>query len=256
MVKKILSIVAWVITAAALVALFIFAREYYLKQPVKSVNLNIEREQDSGFVKETVILNKVGHMCEKSKIGTFNMMAVKNQMHSNPWVETSSAFIDMQGILNINVKEYDPVLRVYTQQGQSVYLTEEGVVVPSSNDHTPYVLIASGRFSLDSLRHPHVLCDTLDNERNLIDALYIYKAIKNNDFMSNCVGQIYCDNKNDFELVIKDVDARVIVGDTSNIDDKLKRMEIFMKQKTYNSELLRMKKINLKYKNQIVCTKG
>ena len=107
MVKKILSIVAWVITAAALVALFIFAREYYLKQPVKSVNLNIEREQDSGFVKETIILNKVGHMCEKSKIGTFNMMAVKNQMHSNPWVETSSAFIDMQGILNINVKEYD-----------------------------------------------------------------------------------------------------------------------------------------------------
>ena len=134
MVKKILSIVAWVITAVALVALFIFAREYYLKQPVKSVNLNIERKQDSGFVKETVILNKVGQMCEKSKIGTFNMMAVKNQMHSNPWVETSSAFIDMQGILNINVKEYDPVLRVYTQQGQSIYLTEQGIAVPSSNE--------------------------------------------------------------------------------------------------------------------------
>ena len=50
MVKKILSIVLWVATAAALVVLFIFARENYLNTPVKSVNLM--PATDSGFVRK------------------------------------------------------------------------------------------------------------------------------------------------------------------------------------------------------------
>ena len=73
--------------------------------------------------------------------------------------------------------------------------------------------------------------------------------------MKNSVGQIYCDNKNSFNIVIRDIDAKVVVGDTCDMDDKLKRAEIFIKQKANTNEIKEMKIINLQYKNQIVCTK-
>jgi hypothetical protein len=54
---------------------------------------------------------------------------------------------------------------------------------------------------------------------------------------------------------VKDIDAQVTVGDTCQISDKLRRAEIFIKQKAGSAELKTMKNINLKYKNQVVCTK-
>ena len=49
MVKKILSIVLWVITAAAIVVLFICARESYLNTPLKSINLVPASDREEAF---------------------------------------------------------------------------------------------------------------------------------------------------------------------------------------------------------------
>ena len=68
-------------------------------------------------------------------------------------------------------------------------------------------------------------------------------------------GQLYCNSKNEFELSVRGLDASVIVGDTCDAADKLKRLEVFVKQRINNFETQTLKNINLNYKNQIVCTK-
>lgn len=252
MVKKILSIVLWVITAAAIVVLFIFARENYLDTPLKAVNL--VPESDSGFVRRSVLHEEIEKQCEKTKVGTVNMIKIQNHLDANPWIESNSAYIDLDGNLNVNFKEYEPQFRVFAKNGRSVYVTDDGVVIPSCNNYTPYVLVASGNFELGDTT-TYALSDTLDRDRNLLNALYWYKAIKANPFVENCVGQLYCNNKNQFELTVKGLEARVIVGDTCLAADKLNRLEIFMKQRISSPETHNMKIINLNYKNQIVCTK-
>ena len=253
MVKKILSIVLWVITAAALIVLFIYARENYLSTPLKTVNLM--PESDSGFVRRSVLHEEIEKQCKQAKIGTVDMIKIQNHLDANPWIESNSAYIDLNGNLNVNFKEYEPQFRVFGKNGQSVYVTDAGIVMPSCSNYTPYVLIASGNFDLDNDSTTYTLCDTLVRDRNIIDALYWFKAIKANPFIENCVGQLYCNNKNQFELTVKGLDARVIVGDTCLAADKLNRLEIFMKQRINRLETHSMKIINLNYKNQIVCTK-
>jgi cell division protein FtsQ len=134
-------------------------------------------------------------------------------------------------------------------------VTREGVVIPSSRIYTPYVLIASGNFDLKKDTVSYQLCDTLDSDRNIINALHWVETIEKNNFIKNCVGQLYCNNRNQFELTVRGLDTRVIVGDTLYAADKLKRLEIFMKQRIDNPETQTLKSINLNYKNQIVCTK-
>lgn len=254
MVKKILSILLWVVTAAALVVLFIFARESYLASPLKSITLNTET--DTGFVRKTELRGELQKICNKSKnIGTVNMIEVMNHLSTNPWIESSTSYIDLNGVLNVNFEEYQPLFRVWGKHGGSVYVTREGVVVPASQTYTPYVLIASGNFELKRSPGAYPLNDTVAGDKNFINALHWAKAIEENPFISNCVGQLYCNSKNAFELTIRGIDARVIVGDTCDAADKLSRLEIFIKQKTNSHEIQGFKSINLNYKNQIVCTK-
>ena len=253
MVKKILSIVLWVITAAALVVLFIFAREDYLNTPIQAVNLM--PTTDSGFVRRHELHDEIEGRYGRSKIGTVDMLKIQQQLSANPWIESNASYIDLDGNLNISFSEYQPELRVFDKEGRSVYVTQEGVVVPSSRNYTPYVLIASGNFTLDNDTATYKLNDTIGDDRNIINALYWLNAIERNTFISNCVGQLYCNSRNEFELTVKGLDARVIVGDTCLADDKLKRLEIFMKQRINSADIRTSKIINLNYKNQIVCTK-
>ena len=253
MVKKILSIVVWVITAGALVALFVFARENYLDKPIQSVTLI--PESDSGFVKRSVLHDDIVSMCVNKKVGTANMLEIQQKLNDNPWIESNTSYIDLDGHLNVSFKEYKPQLRIFGKDGRSVYLTDEGTVIPSSSIYTPYVLIASGNFDIQKDSVAYQLNDSIQQDINLINALYWFKAINANSFIKNCTGQLYCNPKNEFELTVRGIEAKVIVGDTCFAADKLKRLEIFMKQRINSQETKTFKSINLNFKNQIVCTK-
>ncbi len=252
MVKKILSIVLWVVTAAALIVLFVFAREDYLRTPLKSIQLITDT--DTGFVRKGVLHDELGQICSQKKVGTVNMMDIQKHLEDNPWIEDNASYIDLNGNLNVSFKEYQPKFRVFSKDGRSVYVTDDGVVIPSSPIYTPYVLVASGNFQLRNETGSYKLSDTIV-DRNLVNALHWYKAIQANSFIKNCVGQLYCNSRNQFELTVKGLETRVIVGDTCSAADKLKRLEIFMQQRLDSPETRLFKSINLNYKNQIVCTK-
>ena len=253
MVKKILSILLWVATAAGLILLFIFARENYLEAPVNHIRLI--PESDSGFVRRNELRYEIGGFCSHHSIGTVNMVAIQRFLDDNPWIESNASFIDMDGTLTVSFKEYKPKFRVFAKNGRSAYVTHDGKVVPTCSNYTPYVLIASGNFVIDNDSSTFQLNDTLDRDRNLLDALYWCDVIERNPFISSCVGQLYCNRHDQFELTLRGLEARVIVGDTCLAADKLKRLEIFMKQRIDKPETHTLKSINLNYKNQIVCTK-
>lgn len=255
MVKKILCIVTWVITAAALVALFVFAREDYLTSPITTVKVNIERERDSGFIKERLLLDDINNLRGNANIGTINMVTIQKQLEGNPWIESSTSYIDLDGTLCINIKEYNPVLRIFDKKGHSIYLTENGISIPTNRLHTPHVLVANGNFTLRNDTTSYPLSNSIIEDQALFEALHIYKAISNNSFMQSCIGQVYRNGKGSFDIVVKDIDAQIIIGDTCQISDKLHRAEIFIKQKAGSAELKNMKNISFKYKNQVVCTK-
>ena len=253
MVKKILSILLWVVTAAGLIALFVFAREDYLHTSLKSIQLL--PSTDTGFVRKTALHDEIERLCNKKNVGTVDMMAIQKVMDDNSWIESSASYVDLDGTLNVSFKEYEPWFRVYGKNGRSVYVTRNGVVIPPSRIYTPYVLVASGNFELRSDSVAYRLNDSLESDKNLLNALHWCGAIEGNDFVSHCVGQLYCNKKDLFEITVKGFDGRVIVGDTCDAADKLNRLEVFMKQRIDSPETKNLKSINLNYKNQIVCTK-
>lgn len=253
MVKKILCILLWVLTAAGLIALFVFARENYLSTPLKSIQLH--PATDTGFVRKAALYEEIERICGKSKVGTVNMIAIQKVMDENSWIESSASYVDLDGTLHVSFKEYEPWFRVFGKDGHSVYVTRNGVVIPTSRIYTPYLLVVSGNLNIRNDSVTYQLNDTLESDLNMLSALRWCDAIEGNDFATHSIGQLYCNKKNLFELTVKGFEGSVIVGDTCDAADKLRRLEIFMKQRLDSPETKTLKSINLSYKNQIVCIK-
>ena len=243
MVKKILRIVLWVVTGASLIVLFVAGRKWFLNTPLKGVQVNLERNHHIGFVDNDSLLAYAEAVCDlahHNKIANIDMQRINKLLSGNPWIEKGSAYIDLNDTLFIKAKEYEPVLRVFFGDGHSVYVTAGCDIIPSSPRYTPHLLIASGNF---------------DQQAGIAEALSIAKAISRDEYLTKHIGQIYLNPDNEFEVTVNNLPAKVVIGDTCGIDDKLARLRTLLEKYNNTEELIGYKTLDLKYKNQIVCTK-
>ena len=258
MVKKILKIALWVITGAALVVLFIFGRKWYLETPLKGIAFQLERSHRNGFVEKDSVVSYAKAICDiehHAAISTINMSKIQQLLDRNPWIESASAYIGLNDTLIIKAKEYEPVLRVYNQDKRSVYVTKEGILFPSNPLYSPRVIIASGNFVFPFPTKNSRVTDSVYAHTGLSEALTIAMAVNSDPFLTGNIGQIYKDEHNEYELMVNNLSAKVILGDIDAITDKLSRLATLLEKYSGTEELKAYKSLDLKYKNQIVCTK-
>jgi cell division protein FtsQ len=258
MVKKILKIALWVITGVALVVLFAFGRKRYLETPLQGISFQLERNHKNGFVQKDSIISYAEAICDlehRAALGSVNLTKIQQLLDGNPWIEKSSAYIGLNDTLVIKAKEYEPVLRVFNQDKRSVYVTPNGVIFPSSPHYSPRVIIASGNFRFPTPGKSSCVTDSIYAQAGISEALTIAMTINQDPFLTGNIGQIYRDEQNEYELMVNNVSARVILGDTIDVDDKLSRLATLLEKYSGTEELKAYKTLNLKYKNQIVCTK-
>lgn len=256
MVKKILRIALWVITGAALIALFAFGRKGYLESPLKGIHLSMEHTE--GFVEKDSLITHIKTLCgmeRQASIASVNMMKLRHLLDENPWIAQSSAYIDLNDTLIIMAKEYEPAVRVYNNSGQSVYITYDGVIIPTSPRHTPHMIIASGNYDFAYPIKNGNIVDSLYLEAGLAEALAIAQAIDKDQFLKDHIGQIYRNKDNEYEIIVNNLPVQVILGDTCAVDNKLHRLKVLLEKYYGTTELEAYKSMSLKYKNQIVCTK-
>ena len=258
MVKKILSIVLWVITGAALIVLFVFGRRHFLETPLQGIDFQLERSHAKGFVDTDSVMSYVETVTDiehKARISRIDVMKIRKWIDRNPWVERSWAYIGLNDTLIIRAQEYEPMLRVFNQEHRSVYLTEEGVVIPSSPIYTPRTIVASGSFRFPILYQRSDMSDSIYAGSGVAEALAIAKALRKDEFLAGNIGQIYKNSQNEYELMVNNLTARVILGDTCLVDNKLQKLKKLLESYSGTTELEGYKTLSLKYKNQIVCTK-
>ena len=90
------------------------------------------------------------------------------------------------------------------------------------------------------------------------DIYKIYKLtsyLLDNDVLKHLFDQIYISQIGDIELVPKVGNHIVVLGDIDNLDEKFENLLAVYKEGFVNLGWDKYVKLNLKYKNQVVCTK-
>jgi cell division protein FtsQ len=164
--------------------------------------------------------------------------------------------------LTIEIEQRLPVLRIINNYNQSFYIDYEGKLMPFSSKFTARVIVANGNIS--NLYYKTKTLDLLtlkgvDSMKscNMINKLYtLAKFINKDKFWKSQIEQIYIEDNNDIEIIPKIGSQIILFGDIDRMTEKFRNLKVFYYEKINQTGWNKYKIINLKFKNQIVCTKN
>jgi cell division protein FtsQ len=195
------------------------------------------------FVTHEMVNNMLIQNLKIHKNQSVESLLLKNleqAVESNPMVQEAEVFYTIEGNLGALVTQRTPILRVVNGL-ESFYLDEHGKKMPLSGNYSSRVPIIS---------------DLYDKEVSA-DLTQMAIKIKNDPFLQKQIIAIKQDEGvvKQFELFTRVGNQTIEFGTIQNFDEKKKKLKAFY-QNALNSNTLEVyDTINLKFKNQIVCSK-
>lgn len=243
---------AWTICLSGVIVLMSFIS--IKKQDVKCSNVIILIPGADNFIEreevDAILRQSQGDLIGR-KLENINTHEIEKAMQANPYIAFAKVYADMDGVINIEIKQRQPVLRVINAGGQDYYIDRDGLKMPMSPNFTANVLVATGEIfegfggKVDTLITP------------LLSDLYKTALFLKQDALWDAqIEQIFVNAKNDIELIPRVGNQRIILGNADSLAVKMDNLLAFYKQAMPQVGWDAYKTINIKYVNQIVCEKN
>lgn len=175
---------------------------------------------------------------------------------NQPYVLNAEAYKTSQGQLTIELAQRDPMVRVINQNGESFYLDNQGKILPISPHYTAHILIINGHVPDHVKSNTSVyLHDLPEVSRSLTDAYELAKFVANDEFWRAQIVQIYADENHEFEIIPRIGPHIIELGTVDNFHRKFQKLKVLYLKGFNNIGWNKYLRINLKYDNQIICSK-
>ena len=182
-----------------------------------------------------------------------NLNHLEKHLERNSAIKKCDVSFDRTGKMQISVTQRRPILRMETVSG-GFYADEFGYIFPTTRNFTSFVPIFTGNIPI------HINKDyrgCLDGENKIFTdkIIKLAKYIDINEFWNAQVEQIDIHNNGDITLYTRIGDQKIHFGPMNDIEYKFAKLMSFYKEivPVYGWE--KYSEVNLKYSNQIVCTK-
>jgi cell division protein FtsQ len=240
---------------------FGFFAGHYDKLLCDSVKIDIADSPERNFIASSDILK----MLEKNNIkyigvhlSNIDLNKIEQIVKSNQIVAECKAYTGINGSLHIEVTQRIPLVRIIDSQGQGYYIDKEGNILNLSRHYAPRLLVVNGNiktpFRVGKPANINALTDSLAAKR-LKDICTLADFINEEDFWNAQIEQIYVNHNGEFELIPRVGPHLILFGDIDQYQEKFRKLEIFYKEGLNNVGWNQYLTINLKYKDQVVCTK-
>ena len=262
--KKIIKISIWCILSAGLIVMLGFVEKQHQLLTCSNLDILIKYNSDDYFFITDDIYNfliKKGYKIKGSPLSNINAGEIENVLKTNPYIEKADVYISIDGDVKINIIHKKPIVKVFNKYDKSFYIDDKGNLIPPSDKYSARLLVANG--FINDFYSPYIKLNVKDSTSadSTIMKTSIYKVYKiaefinKNDFWKAMIEEIFINKKGELELFTKIGDQSVIFGDIDNMKEKFDNLFIFYKQALNKIGWKKYKTINLKYKNQIVCSK-
>jgi cell division protein FtsQ len=258
------NILIWVSIIAYIAVAMSFVKESRKKILCHDIKVEILDSLHNGFITVSDIEDFL-HETDMNVIGTpvvsINTKNIEQKLKQYSTIRKSEVYVTLKGDIRVEIDQRNPILRVVNKRGQSYYIDQEGTIMPLSSKYSSHVLIANGNIveHYEVNRTREIFCEsTADNSnRNhlMCDLYELSKFIYENEFWKAQIEQIYVNEESEFELIPR-VGAHVIyLGSLDNYEIKFRNLRAFYLQGLNNVGWNKYEKINLKFDNQVICTK-
>ncbi len=240
--------ILWFASLIVLVSLLAFAsKSRYNSKCQEYINVKINYDNDIYFLSKDDILDLIRfdgmEPLRGKQLSEVQTDSIESLIESNPYVASANVFFDIMGNLSIDIEQKKPIVRVFNTDNVSYYLDVLQQKLPISGKFTARVPVVT------NWNDNKVMPELID------DLLHIINTIRSSEFLSSFTEQVVMDNKKGFEIVPKIGDQIIVLGEAREIEEKLNHLRLFYQYKSVTRGWNRYKKIDLRFKNQIICTK-
>ncbi len=191
-------------------------------------------------------------------VGQINLPLLEENLLTSPYIESAELYFNLGGILHADIKQRIPVVRVITGTGESWYLDEKGYLFPHRKSFTPHILVASGYFTGgEKLKNIQNIEELAEEEAysEWVEILDMAKFISEDPFWQSQVVQVYYNRLEEFELIPRVGAHQIMFGNGERLEAKFKKLRTLYREGLEFKGWNQYDRINLKYENQVICTK-
>jgi len=262
--KKIKNILIWIFMIAYLAVAMSFVAKKRQSVVCNSLDVTIVDSSRNQFVTQADIiefLRQPEMYIVGNPITSINTKKLEEEILNNHSVKNAEVFVSVIGEINVEVTQRKPIVRVINKKGESYYIDQEGAIMPLSAKYASHVLIANGKIvePFEVNRAQKINCDISSEEfeknKMICDLFKLCQFIDEHEFWKAQIEQVYVNDEMEFELIPRVGAHQILFGDIDNYQEKFRNLEAFYHQGLNNVGWNKYDKINLKYENQVICTK-
>lgn len=159
-------------------------------------------------------------------------------LNAQEMIEKADVYVSIDGVLKAVVKQKTPIARFFDNKG-SFYIDNEGDIMPLSTNFTARVPLVSGEI----------------NKKNNKDLFRLLKIIYDDAFLRKNIISIQIMSNGSLLMQNRNYNYQIDFGSLINIEQKFKNYKAFFQRVSLDSSLDKYKRIDLRFTEQVVCTK-
>ena len=246
-----------------LIVLIVCSNIYAGKINVSKVNIKVSYGMSDTIVLATNIneslKNEFGDFLKKQR-KDIDQKKIESFLMQNPYIEQAQVYQTLKGVLNIEIKQREPIVRIYTLRNKEYYIDKLGKVILIDDNQLTDVVVASGNVDVNNSNLDKNL-DTIDIEnkkgfdKTLSNIYYIAQKLASDSILNYQIDQIYVPAKGNYELIPKIGNYIIRIGENKDLEEELIKLRYLYKEAFSRNGWDNYSFVDLRFRHQVVCTK-
>lgn len=242
MIKKILYILTGLLLLVYVLGSMLYPKSFLEEKTCEKADVEIVDALDRLFISEEDVVSLMkssGTYPVGKKLKDIDTDRIETALEKNKMIKRVLVYKTVGGSIRVSVYQRVPLLRVIGTGG-NFYVDTEGMIMPAAQQYAAYVPLATGHISREFAK----------------EELYRLAVYLNNNRMWDAqIEQIYVHADKDLELTPRAGNHQILLGKADDLETKFANLKLFYEQALQEKGWNRYSKINLKFKNQIICTR-
>jgi len=250
MMRRILKILTWIGIAAWFVVILGFVSDEADQVLCNRIDVVLSDTVHSRFVTDPdirAIFRSEGLQLQGYPMEEINTLELEKLLEKNAYIRGAEVSTDVSGRMEIRLEQRIPLVRIMPEGKEGFYLDTEGEVLPLSEQFVPHILLVSG-----NIEKPD---GSTGLSLRLGEIHRFCTYVTGHPFWSEQIVQLYVNRRGEYELIPRVGAHQILMGSMEEWELKLRNLELLYKQGFSVYGWNSYGTINLKYTNQVICTK-
>lgn len=259
MIRRIAHIVIWIVLACWFMVIMGFVSRSNSGILCSEIVVSVSDTAEVQFITRDGIremiansgINTQGYPLEEIRTRDLERL-----IETDPYVSNAEVYINVDGNLLVDIDQRQPLIRVMPNGKEGFFIDHEEMILPLSPHYSPMVLLLTGHVSIAEKEDENEMRRVAtENNKPVQNLLGFARMVEKHPFWNNQIMQLYSLPGGDYELIPRVGAHQIELGTLDDYEIKLQNLKLLYDQglKVYGWNSY--DKINLKYSNQIICTK-